>query len=291
MLGQLFSHIAYFWLYLCISAFAASLLLAQPSPFNLFGCKVVKREANTLAAITLSSASVDEVRKSPRGRFFFHPSCSVSVRFFYSYSTFWRLPARPAPQWGRWAQNILSTPILFAVGCHTDRPHISSHKSVSSLQRFLAGLVSSNPTVSLAKRWLGMTLERLTVGPVATGNQQQHKYSMGKASATPRALLASPADVSCSLSLLCRPPWHWASSTHWLPAAFKERLAPLSLRGDERERNREMKNVIPLKDKKISHHDCNDGAGQGGGSAGRRRMSLVKNQSSVFGKRRRAWNK
>lgn len=37
-----------------------------------------------------------------------------------------------------------------------------------------------------------------------------------------------------------------------------------------------MKNVIPLKDKKISHHDCNDGAGQGGGSAGRRRMSLVK---------------
>ena len=37
-----------------------------------------------------------------------------------------------------------------------------------------------------------------------------------------------------------------------------------------------MKNVIPLKDKKISHHDCNDGAGQGGGSAGRRRMSLIK---------------
>lgn len=112
--------------------------------------------------------------------------CFSSYFFFYSSCTFSRLAVHPAPQWSCSAQNILSTPILFAVGCHTDRPNISSHKSVSSLQRFLAGLVSSNPTVSLAKRWLGMTLERLTDGPVATGNQQQHKYSMGKASATPK---------------------------------------------------------------------------------------------------------
>lgn len=57
-------------------------------------------------------------------------------------------------------------PYFIAVGNHDDQPIFSSHKSVLSQQQFRASLVNSNPSVSLAKHWLEMTLqspERLTV--------------------------------------------------------------------------------------------------------------------------------
>lgn len=85
-----------------------------------------------------------------------------------------------------------------------------------------------------------------------------------------------PADVSCSLSLCVGLYVIEHLTTHWLPAAFKERLAPRSLRADEREKQRD-EECHSLKDKQISHEDCNDGVRQRGDDAGRRRqVSLIK---------------
>lgn len=117
--------------------------------------------------------------------------------------------------------------------------NISSHKSVFSQQQFLAGLVSSNPTISLAKHWLGMTLqstEELTVSVSQPAINNTHG-SMRNQNCTkmPLAFLQK-SHAACLLYTLT---WHWASNAQWQPAAFIEpsgASVSKSQRGRETER-------------------------------------------------------
>lgn len=93
-------------------------------------------------------------------------------------------------------------------------------------------MVRSHHTVSLAKHWLEMTLqspERLAVGRVATGNQQQHSYGTGK----PGPRRQPPSlfyERLMRARIFARASYDTeASSARRGPAAFTARLAPLSL--------------------------------------------------------------
>lgn len=125
------------------------------------GWKVAYGAANTLAAITLSLSLVKEVRE------FFFPVCGkIPAQLFrcIAFTAITRL--KNYTQIHSRAAEFQIFPYFIAVGNHDDQPIFSSHKSVFSQQQFRASLVNSNPSVSLAKHWLEMTLqspERLTV--------------------------------------------------------------------------------------------------------------------------------
>lgn len=118
---------------------------------------------------------------------------------------------------------------------------------------------------------------------MCSNQQPTTQIQHGKINGIPKCYQPS---CRCLIQLvsLYRLMWHWGSNARWLPTAFKECLAPLSLRANERETQRD-EECHPLKDNRISHQDCHDGVGQGGGSAARRH----KNQSSIFGKH--GWKK
>lgn len=129
--------------------------------------------------------------------------------------------------------------------------------------------MSSRPTVSLATLWLELTLDSQSAcsNQQSTTTQIQH----GKNQCQCKTFIDFLQLVS-----LCRLMWHCTSNTHWLPAAFKGRLVSLSLRVNKKREKQGEKGCQPLKDKKISHCGCNDGVGQGGGSARGRQMSIIK---------------
>lgn len=108
---------------------------------------------------------------------------------------------------------------------------------------------------------------------IPTSNQQQHRCSMGKPGPY-HTVTSLPADVSCSLSL-CTGLYDIQHLTLIGCQLLSKSVWRPSLITDEREKQRD-EECHPLKDKKISHQDCNDGVGQGGGSSERRQMSLIK---------------